>query len=248
MSTTSQDASDLPGEASGTSGAKDLAGQLGELARSLQAEQDFEATLATMVHAALDLVPGAGHASISVARARRTIECHAPSSPLPATVDRLQEEHREGPCLDAAYAEKVVRVPDFGDERRWPSFAPAALGAGARSMLCFQLYTSGEELGALNIYGTGPEVFTAESEEVGLLAATHAAVAFADAQRIQHLYEALATRDLIGQAKGVLMERYKITAQQAFLLLTTASSRTNLKLRDVAEQLTTTGTLPTTNR
>ncbi|MGQ1797367.1 ANTAR domain-containing protein [Kocuria oceani] len=74
--------------------------------------------------------------------------------------------------------------------------------------------------------------------------ASHAAVAFADAQRIQHLHEALATRNLIGQAKGILMERFKIAAPQAFLVLATASSRTNLKLRDVAEQLTTTGTLP----
>ncbi|MGQ1795852.1 GAF and ANTAR domain-containing protein [Kocuria oceani] len=246
MDTSSQDTTGLPGAASGAHGAGDLAGPLSELARNLQNEEDFESTLATMVHAALELIPGAAHASISVARARRTIECHAPSSPLPATVDRLQEEHREGPCLDAAYAEKVVRVPDFGHERRWPSFAPAALEAGARSMLCFQLYTNGDDLGALNIYGAAAEAFTADSEEAGLLVAAHAAVAFADAQQIAHLTEALATRDLIGQAKGVLMERYKITAQQAFLLLSTASSRANLKLRDVAEQLTTTGTLPTT--
>lgn len=225
-----------------------MAGQLSELARTLQHEEDFEATLATMVHAALELIPGAAAASISVAQARRTIQCHAPSSDLPATVDRLQEEHGQGPCLDAAYLEKIVRVPDFRKEERWPAFAPAALQAGAESMLCFQLYTDGDDLGALNVYGAEAGVFDEDSEEAGLLVAAHAAVAFADAQQITHLKEALATRDLIGQAKGILMERFKITAQQAFVVLTTASSRSNTKLREVAEQLATTGTLPNTQR
>lgn len=220
-----------------------LAEQLSELARTLQTEDDFDATLAAMVHAALELIPGVVAASISVARARRTITSHAPSSDLPATVDRLQEEHREGPCLDAAYEEKIVRVPDFRREYRWPAFAPAALEAGAKSMLSFQLYTDGEDLGALNVYGADYNAFTAVSEETGLLVAAHAAVAFADAQQISHMEQALATRDLIGQAKGILMERFKITAQQAFVVLTTASSRANIKLREVAEQLTT-GTLP----
>lgn len=89
-------------------------------------------------------------------------------------------------------------------------------------------------------------VFDAEAEEVGSLVAAHAAVDFADAQQIKHLHDALATRDLIGQAKGILMERFTITAPQAFLVLTTASSRTHIKLRAVAEQLATTGTLPDT--
>lgn len=231
-------------EAGGAQDIGDLAGQLSELARTLQQEQDIDATLAAMVHVALELIPGAAAASISVARARRTMTSHAASSELAAIVDRLQEEHGEGPCLDAAYAETIVRVPDFGHEDRWPSFAPAAAEAGAKSMLWFQLYTDERDLGALNVYGSEAEVFTTASEEAGLLVAAHAAVAFADAQHISRLHQALTTRDLIGQAKGILMERFKITAQQAFVVLTTVSSRSNLKLRDVAEQLATTGTFP----
>jgi len=224
----------------------ELAGQLSELARQLQKGYDFEATLATMVHAALELIPGAVDASISVARARRAITSHAPSSDLPRTVDALQEQYGEGPCLDAAYHQRIVRVADLGREPRWPSFAAAAAAAGATSMLCFQLWVEGDNLGALNVYGAASEVFDAEAEEIGVLVAAHAAVAFADATRIGGLQEAVATRDLIGQAKGILMERFKITAQQAFLILTTASQRSNLKLREVAEQLTTTGALPGT--
>lgn len=221
----------------------DLAGRLGELARTLQVEEDVQGTLVAMVHAAQELIPGVVEASISVARRRRCIESRAASGELPRRVDRLQEDTGEGPCMDAAYEERIVRVPDFRREDRWPRFAPAALEAGATSMLAFQLYTDGDVLGALNVYGAGFGAFTEESEEIGLLVAAHAAVALAAAQQVDHLHEALATRDLIGQAKGVLMERFKITPHEAFVLLTTASSQTNTKLRDVAEQLATTGVL-----
>jgi transcriptional regulator with GAF, ATPase, and Fis domain len=220
-----------------------LARRLSDLARTLQVEDDVQGTLEAMVHAALELIPGVVEASISVARRHRGIESRAASGALPRRVDRLQENTGEGPCMDAAFAERVVHVPDFRHEERWPRFAPAALAAGATSMLAFQLYTDGDVLGALNVYGAEFGAFTAESEEIGLLVAAHAAVAFAGAQQVGHLHEALATRDLIGQAKGVLMERFKITPQQAFVILTTASSQTNTKLRDVAERLATTGVL-----
>lgn len=221
----------------------ELAQRLSDLARALQVETDVQGTLEAMVHAALELVPGVVEASISVARRHRGIESRAASGELPRRVDRLQEDTGEGPCMDASYEERIVRVPDFRHEDRWPRFAPAALAAGATSMLAFQLYTDGDVLGALNVYGADFDAFTEESEEIGLLVAAHAAVAFAEAQKVSHLHEALATRDLIGQAKGVLMERFKITPQQAFVILTTASSQTNTKLRDVAEQLAITGVL-----
>ncbi|MFI7494849.1 GAF and ANTAR domain-containing protein [Kocuria sp. M4R2S49] len=221
----------------------DLAQRLSDLARTLQVEDDVQGTLEAMVHAALDLIPGVAEASISVARRRRGIESRAASGELPRTVDRLQEDTGEGPCMDAAYEERIVRVPDFRHEDRWPRFAPAALDAGATSMLAFQLYTDGDVLGALNVYGADFDAFTEESEEIGLLVAAHAAVALSAAQQVGHLHEALATRDLIGQAKGVLMERFKITPHEAFVILTTASSQTNTKLRDVAERLASTGVL-----
>jgi hypothetical protein len=108
-------------------------------------------------------------------------------------------------------------------------------------MLSFQLFVEGDRVGALNLYGEGPDAFDSESEQIGALVAAHAAVAFADSQKISQLGEALVARQLIGQAEGILMERYKITAEQAFLLLTRASSRSNIKLRDVAEHLASSG-------
>lgn len=225
-----------------------LAGRLSDLARELQHEPGLEAVLTQIVHAALQLIPHVADASISLVTGRRTVQSRAASGDLPLRVDALQSEKGQGPCLDAAYDHRVVRVPDLGKEERWPDFAQAAYDAGARSMLSIQLFVEGDKLGALNLYGEDVNVFDEESEQVALLVAAHAAVAFSDAKEIEQLTQALDTRDLIGQAKGILMERFKITPQQAFLVLTKASSESNIKLRDVAEHLASSGEILTRRR
>lgn len=218
-----------------------LATQLSDLARELHQEDDVHAVLSGIVQAALDLIPGTAHASISLVTGRRKIVSDIASGDLPRQVDALQSSTGQGPCLDAAYKERMVRVQDLSREDRWPEFSRGAVKLGARSMLSFQLFVEGDRLGALNLYGTGPNAFDSESEQLGLLVAAHAAVAFADSQKINQLGEALVARQLIGQAEGILMERYKLTAEQAFLLLSRASSRSNIKLRDIAEHLTSSG-------
>lgn len=222
-----------------------LASRLGDLAREMQHEQDVEAVLTVIVHAARELIPHAAEASISLVTGRRTVQSRAASGELPRKVDALQSETGQGPCLDAAYDSQVVRVPDMGTEERWPKFARAAYDAGARSMLSIQLFVEGDNLGALNLFGEDVDVFDEESEQIALLVAAHAAIAFSDAKEIEQLTLALDTRDLIGQAKGILMERFKITPQQAFLVLTKASSESNTKLRDVAEHLASSGEILT---
>lgn len=223
----------------------DLAGRLSDLARELQEEEDTDALLVDIVHAALDLIPHVTDASVSLVMGRRTVQSRAASGDLPRNVDALQSATGQGPCIDAAYEERIVRVPNMGREERWPDFALAAFDAGARSMLSFQLFVRGDNLGALNLYGDDVDVFDEESEQVGRLVAAHAAIAFSDAQEISQLTQALDTRDLIGQAKGILMERFKISSQQAFQILTRASSESNIKLRDVADHLTRSGEILT---
>lgn len=218
-----------------------LATRLGDIARELQQEEDPDSMMEGIVHAALELVPHAADASVSLVTGRRTIDSRAASSDLPRRVDALQSETGQGPCLDASYEKRVVSVPDLSTDKRWPDFSGAAYKLGARSMLSFQLFVDGDHLGALNLFGTDVGAFDAESERIGALVAAHAAVAVAGSQQVSQLTLALDTRDLIGQAKGILMERYKITAQQAFLLLSRASSELNIKLRDVAERLTVSG-------
>ena len=110
-------------------------------------------------------------------------------------------------------------------------------------MLCLQLFVHEDTLGALDLLAHEKAAFTDESEHIGLLLASHAAIAVADAQKLGHAAIALANRDIIGQAKGILMERFKITADQAFDVLAKVSQDTNRKVYAVAEDLTRTGTL-----
>lgn len=109
--------------------------------------------------------------------------------------------------------------------------------AGVASMLTIQLFVDGDTLGALNLYARTPRAFEDESEHIGLLFAAHAAVAFAGVRKQKQLAAGMATRDLIGQAKGRLIERYDLDGDQAFKVLTRASREANRKLRDVAEDI-----------
>ena len=232
------------GEDGEDQGEDSLARSLAELARDLQAADSVDDVLAEVVGAAVALIPGVDEASISVVIGRQQVTSQTPTGDLPDRVDRLQTELGEGPCLDAAFDQATVRVPDLANDPRWPRFAPRAVEMGAASMLSIQLYVEGDNLGALNLYAHQVDAFDDESEFVGLLFASHAAVAFADAQTIEQLEQKAATRDLIGQAKGILMERHRLTADQAFTVLTRYSRDRNRKLRDVATDLVTNRRLP----
>lgn len=133
----------------------------------------------------------------------------------------------------------------MANETRWPRFATEAVGLGVGAMMCFQLPVTGDNLGALNMYASDPGAFGEEPESIGLVFASHAAIAISAAQQQEHLRSAVDSRDLIGQAKGVLMERYKLTGGDAFAVLVRASSHTNRKLVDIAEELSNTGVIPT---
>jgi len=220
-----------------TQGQDQLAVSLADFARHVGQEVNSSNTLDGVVAAAVELVPGADEGSISVVLGRRDVTSTAPSSDLPRRVDAVQAETGEGPCLDAVFNEQTVRVPDMRTEQRWPRFAQRAAEIGAGGMLSFQLWVAGDNLGALNLYSRSPGAFTDESEHVGLLFAAHAAIAYANAQKQDQLAQGLATRDLIGQAKGILMERYQISGDQAFAVLVRTSQNSNRKLRDVADYL-----------
>ena len=214
-----------------------LAVQLSEFARAVQQQQDPHETLAEIVRAAVQLVPGCDEASISVVLGRRHITSDAPSGRLPAIVDDLQERLQEGPCLTAAYEHLTVRVPDMATEVRWPRFTAGAVAAGALGMMALQLYVEGDDLGALNLFSRRAGAFDDESEHVGLMLAAHAAVAYAAAHEKAVLSRSVETRQVIGQAQGILMERHRLTSEQAFAMLVRVSQRRNEKLRHVAESL-----------
>ena len=221
-----------------------LADQLSELARTLQQEDDVQDTLDAIVRACVDTIPGAQHASLSAIQRRREVHTRASTDDLPRQLDHAQYETGQGPCLSTLYEQKTVRLTDVEAEQRWPDFTRRAATIGAGSMLVVQLFVEGEDLGALNLSNDQPNAFDDESEHVALLLASHAAVAMVGAQERHRLRQAISSREVIGQATGVLIERFKATPDQAFLLLVRASQHSNRKLRDVADELVRVGTLP----
>ena len=215
-----------------------VASTLAQVARDLETQwKSQDETLLAIVEAAVETVPGSEFASITEVRQRQHLSTRLATAPLAKQADTAQYELNEGPCLDSAYDNQTTRVADFADEGRWPRFASAMNGLGIASMLAVQLFVERDNLGALNLFSTAPDAFGDEAESVALLFAAHAAVAMSGANRDAQMRTALNSRDLIGQAKGILMERYKIDADGAFKLLVRVSQQSNIKVTSVAENL-----------
>jgi len=217
-----------------------LARQLGELAREMQSAPDMAALLQCLTTAAVTEIEGAEHACISLVEGK-IVSSVAATDELVKRVDGRESELDEGPCITSLREEVTVRSDDFAKEKRWPRFVAAAMEDGIRSMLAVQLFVEEDSLGALNIYATRPNAFTEHDESIAMLLAVHAAIAMKGSATEAHMRLAINSRDVIGQAKEILMERYKISSVEAFRLLVITSQRTHRKLRDVAETLAATG-------
>jgi transcriptional regulator with GAF, ATPase, and Fis domain len=234
-------------QAVGSTGQRPAAGigrQLSELARQMQADLTVEALLHHIVTAAAVEVPGADHAGITLVNGKK-LSTPAASDELVTRVDQVQYETGEGPSLDAARLHETVRTDDLRVEARWPRFARRATQLGVLSMLSLQLFVQDDSVGALNIYSARAGAFGPQSESDGMLLASHAALAMTSSRTETGLLAAMDSRDLIGQAKGILIERCKISGVEAFGLLVASSQAVNVKLRDVADHLVTTGELLT---
>lgn len=220
-----------------------LAMDLGRLARAMESDTDETGVLQRVVQAALREVPGAQSAGITLVSKQSASTPVSTDDDLVTKVDVWQHEVGQGPCLDAAAQHPIVRSDDLQRESRWPQFVPRALELGVRSVLSFQLFVHAGTAGALNLYARTSHAFGDDAEHIGTPLAAHAAVALAATRNEAELRIALDSRDRIGQAKGILMERYKITPEEAFDLLIEASQSANRKLRDVADELAATGEL-----
>jgi GAF domain-containing protein len=208
----------------------------GDLAVELQGTDQGDATLSVIVNAAVRIIPGVRYAGISVVKGR-TVTAVVPSSEVVAELDSLQTEMDEGPSLGALREHRTVHVADMAADGRWPRFTAAALERGVKSSLSFQLFIRRDNLGALNLYGGDANVFDDEAILVGEVLAQHASVAMAGSAAEAQFDKALASRDAIGQAKGILMHRSKVDPLQAFQMLLAVSQDTNTKLTTVAELL-----------
>ncbi|WP_432080814.1 GAF and ANTAR domain-containing protein [Streptomyces sp. WAC 04229] len=215
------------------------------MARDLASQSSVQATLDKIVAYAVDLVDGCEDAGILVIENKRVTTLSAHGDLVQAS-DKLQGEVGEGPCFDATRnTEPVYRIEDLTrTAERWKRYTPRARELGVGSMMGFCLYTDDDNLGALNIYSTRPGAFTERSEHIGWLLASHAAVAFASAREHAQLHAGMASRHDIGEALGIIMERYKITEEEAFAVLKKSSQDHNIKLRDVARRIGETGEIP----
>jgi transcriptional regulator with GAF, ATPase, and Fis domain len=210
---------------------------MADLARSLSTPDDLDGVLRRVTSASVSMIPGTDCADILIVSGRKKFESLASTSELPPQLDAVQVKFGQGPCLDAAVDAFLVRSNDLEFEARWPRFTKAALDAGVRSMLSFQLYTRTDTAGALNLFAFEPNAFDDESIEVGEVLAAHAAVAIIAARTDLQLRSALVNREIIGQAKGMLMERFRIPADQAFGLLTKLSQDSNTPLSQIAKRI-----------
>lgn len=183
-------------------------------------------------------------AGITMLRSRGRFETVGPSAPVVVDADHRQYELREGPCVDASTISQMVMSADLSREERWPLWAPAAVSLGFRSILSAELHAGGQRIGALNLYGSQTRQFTDQDLDVARLFARHAAAALAAVKLRESLQNALDTRTTIGQAQGVLMERFGVDADRAFAILRRYSQDGNVKLTDVARHLIGTLTLP----
>jgi GAF domain-containing protein len=214
-----------------------LAVALAGMARDLLTQQTVQQTLDRIVEHAVTLVDGCEFAGILTVESGRP-RTLAATHDVARESDRLQVEVGEGPCLDATLLdERVFRIDDLATEERWPRYVPKARELGIGSSMGFLLYTRDHNLGALTVYGSRPNAFAERSEHVGWLLASHAAVAFASARSDAQLQQAIASRQEIGEALGIVMERYKLTDERAFAFLQRLSSHRNVKLRLVAQEI-----------
>ena len=226
-------------EAAGENHPRDLADTFAEVARSLRAEGSVESTMDRIVMLAVRTIDGCDHAGISFVQGRR-ITTPAASDDVPVVVDAVQYDADEGPCLDAIREHEVFTTDDLRQEQRWPNFSARAVEqSGVLSMLSFRLFVEEDTMGALNLYSRTEGAVDADDWAVGSVFAAHAAVALSAAIKQQQLEEAVESRDIIGQAKGILMAREHVTADEAFHMLRRGSQRLNVKLRELAGRIAT---------
>lgn len=228
----------------------DLAGSFAALARDLFARQSVDETLQHISDLAVTAIDGCDHAGVWVLSGNQ-IAREIQTDPFVDRVDTLQLDLDEGPCIDALHGELFVMVDDVVNDSRYPNYGAAAGAEGVGSVLSQCLVVGDEAFGSLNLYGTKPDAFDDTAREAAMLFAAHTAIVLAAARaradvakEEEGLRTALGSRDVIGQAKGILMERKKVTADEAFDMLRQSSQRLNLKLRDVAARLAETGELP----
>jgi hypothetical protein len=204
-----------------------------------RASFDTPALLRELIERAAESVPGAQYSGITVTQKRRRNETAAATHRYPVILDEIQSRFKQGPCLKAAALQRSVRIDDLAGDDRWPLFRDEAVKrTPIRSVLSFGMFKEGGVSAALNFYAEPTNAFDEGSVNLGLIFATHAALVWNMVRRDQQFRVALVSRDIIGQAKGRLMERFDIDAAEAFGMLKQMSQDSNTPIAQVAQRVT----------
>jgi GAF domain-containing protein len=214
-----------------------LASALADAARSIEGRSSIDETLDAIVRAAQLSIPDIDEVGISIIHRTGRIETRAATGQLVWDLDTIQYELGEGPCVSAMREEPVVVAQDIRHDQRWPRFVPRALTTGLQAQMAVRLYLEEHTLGGLNMYATRNRTIHGDALHAAELFAAHAAIALGHARKEEELHAALHTRKVIGQAIGIVMERYGVDEHRAFQYLVRASSTSNTKLRDIAHEV-----------
>ncbi|MEV8375955.1 GAF and ANTAR domain-containing protein [Kribbella sp. NPDC056861] len=197
---------------------------------------DLDHTLGQITAAAVEVLPGVTYASITMLRADGTLDTVAPTESLILVLDAAQYRLRQGPCYEAATDSIHVASANLAADPRFPDYGAIAVAAGIKAQAGVRLFDTGKARGALNLYSPNVGAFD-DLEILSKLFAHQAGGVISYSNEIQTLRESIDTRAMIGQAIGILMERYKLDDQRAFAFLARLSQQRNIKLRKLAEEV-----------
>jgi len=217
---------------------------LGSMALELSDTGDLQETMQRVVDLAENVLEHCDGVSLMLISKGGKIETPASSSQTAYDSDMAQYETGEGPCLDAIRDHRTIMMNDLAQDDRWPDYRARALELGVRSMLSVRLFVSDDSMGALDLYSREPDAFDQRSQAIAQVFAIHASIAVKAALTVAGLEMVISSRDIIGQAKGIVMSRHRVTANMAFEVLRTLSQQRNQPVRDLAREIAETGQIP----
>ena len=218
-------------------------GRVAGIARQLAEVEGLAAAMDLIVDLSVGYLEHCDGATIMFVERGGRIATPAATDESARRADVAQHELGEGPCLSALREHELVVVGDLSAEARWPRWQAEVLEPGWRSMVGLRLFLADDTMGALNLYSRRPDGFPTGSQDLGQAFAAVAAVAMKSAISTEGLERALQARDEIGQAKGIVMERERISGDEAFTRLRELSNRRDLRMRDLAREVIETGDL-----
>jgi hypothetical protein len=215
----------------------DVLASLSRIVQSSSQPGGPNATLGIMTAAAKESIPGVDAVSVSVKDSRGAYRTLAPTDQLADDADWAQYDLGEGPCMDAASGEQMVYSGRIGNDGRYRRYGPQAADLGVVSQLAFEMFTADGTFGGLNLYARSADAFDDDVRGLAELFAHQGAAAMGYAAKVRTYNQALSSRQLIGEAVGLIMERHTLDETGAFHLLSRLSQTGNIKLRTLAAEI-----------